>query len=292
MSRVPETGASTECCSVIPCGGVWGVALVWRSSLFSGQMQNLLIQRFKDTFNGTPKWAWPFKPSIPLVGKNYKPGKGLLICASAENLSWLNNAPALRRFQTEKAWNRYRVQYEESGRHSKDFFPDVGIQPMTDGGLFAAGLFVANKYKLQKRAKPRSFLETIAVTNWCKFSIKSASNRDYIANIKKLTASLPYVVGELALLQPGVVLIPKPLWVQPALQAAMRGASPRTQFLPVPQFNAMVVNFHLNKYKRSATVLKNKLKYTPLGHWMDELHRINKDNAWRYIAMLDKSTDM
>jgi len=79
-------------------------------------MQNLLIKRFKNTFTGVPPWAWawPFKPSIPLVGKNYKPGKGLLIYASAENLSWLNNAPTPERFRTEDAWNRLRLSRANS----------------------------------------------------------------------------------------------------------------------------------------------------------------------------------
>ena len=44
-----------------------------------------LIQRFKDTFTDVPEWAWPFKPSIPFIGNNYKPENGLLIYASAEN---------------------------------------------------------------------------------------------------------------------------------------------------------------------------------------------------------------
>lgn len=253
-------------------------------------MQDSLVQRFKDTFSGIPKWAWQFKPPVPLVGKNYKPSKGLLIYASAENLAWLSRNTAPERFHSEDAWNRCRVVYEQDGRNSKDFFPDVGIQPVTDGGLFAAGLFVAGKYELPQRAKPRSFLETIAVSNWCKFSIKSPGNTDYLGDVKKLTASLPFVVGELALLQPAVVLIPKAVWTHAILQAAMRGASPRTLFLPVPQFNAMVVNFHLNKYKRSVVQLKKELANTPLARWMENLRRINKNNAWRYIAMLDKST--
>jgi len=249
-------------------------------------MQKALIQRFKNTFTGTPKWAWPFNPPIPLIGKNYRPSKGLLIYASAENLSWLNDTTTPERFRTEEAWNRYRVVYEQNGRDSDDFFPDVGIQPVTDGGLFAAGLFVAEKYGLPQRAKPRSFIETIAVTNWCKFSIKSGTNRDYIRNVKKLIASVPFVVGELALLQPAVVLIPKPVWAHPILQAAMRGASPRTRFLPVPQFNATVVNAHLRKYDRAGRRLKKQLKNTPLAHWMENLRRINRDNSWRFVAML------
>jgi len=251
-------------------------------------MQIALIQRFKDTLSGLPKWAWPFNPPTPLVGKNYKPGKGLLIYASAENLSWLNEKPPPPRFSGNKAWNRYRVVYEQDGRNSSDFFPDVGIQPVSDGGLFAAGLFVADKYGLPQRAKPRTFLETIAVTNWCKFSIKSGTNRDYIHDVKKLTASLPFVVGELALLQPAVVLIPKPVWRHPILQAAMRGTSPQTRFLPVPQFNATVINTHMRKYDRAGKQLKKQLAGTPLAHWMENLRRINRDNAWRFIGMLDE----
>lgn len=253
-------------------------------------MQTALIQRFKDTFSGTPKWAWPFKPSIPLVGKNYKPGKGLLIYASAENLSWLTGTTIPERFRTEDAWNRYRVVYEQSGRDSEDFFPDVGIQPVTDGGLFAAGLFVAGKYGLQQRAKPRTFLETIAVSNWCKFSIEPTS-QDYVADVKKLTASLPFVVGELALLQPAVVIIPKPVWRHPILQAAMRGASPKSKCLPVPQFNSTVVNCHLGKYEHAARQLRKLSAGTPLDRWMENLHRINKNNAWWYIAMLKEATN-
>ena len=255
-------------------------------------MQNILIQRFKVTFNGTPPWAWPFEPPIPLVGRNYRPGKRLLIYASAENLSWFNESTPPPRFSGNKAWNRYRVVYEQSGRYSEDFFPDVGIQPMTDGGLLVAGLFIAGKYGLPQRARPRSFLETIAVSNWCKFSIRSGTNRDYIRDVKKLTASLPFVVGELTVLRPVVVLIPKPVWAHPILQAAMRGASPQSQFLPVPQFNANVVNCHLGKYDRAARRLRKHLRGTPLVCWMEKLRRVNRDNAWRYIALLDKVTHL
>lgn len=256
-------------------------------------MQELLIQRFKDTdtFTGTPTWAWQFKPSIPLVGKNYKPGKGLLIYASAENLSWLNNKHLkpeqeldLKRFQTEAVWNRYRACYEEKGK--TPFFPNVGIQPVTDGGLFTAGLFITSKVGLQQRANPHSFLETIAVTNWCKFSIKSHGNKDYLRDIKKLTASLPFVVGELALLQPAVVLIPQAVWRHPVLKAAMRGASPWSRFLPAMQFNARVVNYHLRDHESAATRLCKLSEDTQLALWMNQLERINPKNAWRYIAML------
>ena len=209
-----------------------------------------------------------------------------MIYASAENLSWLNDEPTPARFKTEKAWNRYRVRCEKAGRCSKDFFPDVGIQPVTDGGLFAAGLFVAEKLGLPIRAHPRTFLETLAVANWCKFSIQSGTNRDYISDVKKLTYSLPYVIDELVVLQPAIVLIPKPVWRHPILRAAMIGASPYTRFMPVPQFNATVVNCHLQKYDRDSRKLKKVLENTILAKWMAHLHGFREENAWRYIAML------
>ena len=258
-------------------------------------MKNLadqLLERFAVTFKfeKAPSWAWKYKPPIPLIGNHYKPGQGLLIYASAENLSWLTTSALPRRFQGQQAWNRYRISYEEQGRDSKSFFPDVGIQPMNDGGLFAAGLFLAQKTGLPTRKSPRAFLETLAVSNWCKFSIKSENNLDYIADTKKLTASLPFVIGELALLQPKIVLVPRQIWRHPILKAAMRGASPCSRFLPVPQFNARVVNIHLQKYDNPAAALKRKSQNTLLAEWMENLNNINQKNAWRYLAVINQPT--
>ena len=183
-----------------------------------------LVNRFKAIFNKPPKWAWQLKPSIPLIGEKYKPGKCLLVYASAENLSWLNGEDPPARFLGEKAYNRYRLCYEEQGRNTDDFFPDVGIQPANDGGLFAAGLFISQKTGLPTRARPRTFLENVAVSNWGKFSIKSKKNEDYIADVRKLTESLPYVISELAVLKPKVVVLQSrsgdtlyfvPLWSVP-----------------------------------------------------------------------------
>lgn len=277
----------------VSCGGAERAALVRRSLCFREQgMEKQLIRRFKKTFTIIPKWAWDFKPSIPLIGQHYKLGKGLLIYASAENLSWLHDSEIPSRFSgKETAWNRYRVRYEENGKHSDAFFPDIGIQPATDGGLFAAGLFVSQKNHLPVRTKPRTFLEQIAVSNWCKFSIEPTS-QDYINDIKKLTESLPFVIGELAVLQPKVALVPKAVWKHSVLQAAMRGASPETLFLAVPQFNARVVNCHLEKYDRPAAKLKRQHRNTPLAVWMENLHRLNKNHAWRYLAMLDEITSI
>ena len=275
----------------VPLGrGLWSglglTLLIFWGTRMVNPLVTELVKRFKAIFNKPPRWAWQLKPSIPLIGEKHKPGKGLVIYASAENLSWLNGQKPPARFLGEKAWNRYRLCYEEQGRNTDDFFPDVGIRPANDGGLFAAGLFIAQKTSLPTRAKPRSFLETIAITNWCKFSIKKKTNRDYVADVRKLTESLPYAISELAVLQPKVALLPKAIWRHAVLRAAMIGASPSTRFLPVPQFNARVVNIHLKRHDRKAARLKRKSAGTPLALWMKKLNRINHDHAWRYVGML------
>ncbi len=246
---------------------------------------NELIRRFQATFAGTPDWAWPFNPPIPLIGKDYRPGHGILIYASAENLSWLNDPSEPVRFMARDAWNRYRVQYNK-GKNSDGFFPTVGIQPVNDGGLLTAGWFIAQKFRLACPIQPRTFLEKNAVSNWCKFSIRSSTNRDYITDIKKLTPSLPYVIGELAVLQPAIVLVPKQIWKHPILSAAMRGASPRSKFIPIPQFNSRVINCHLTGFTTQARRLQRRSAGTPLSRWMAELRSVNRVNAWRYLAML------
>ena len=115
----------------------------------------------------------------------------------------------------------------QQGRSSTDFFPWVGIQPVTDGGLLAAALFVTEQLGQELPTEPRSLLEHISVSNWCKFTIYvPGENKDYIGNIKRSIPSLPYVVGELAVLQPVVVLLPGKAWERPHFRAAMRGRVP------------------------------------------------------------------
>jgi len=271
--------------------GVLGAAVVRRSLSFRDAMLTKeLIRRFQATFDQTPEWAWPYYPSIPLIGSGYRSGRSILIYASAENLSWIAKLGQIppARFTTNNAWNRYRVKYEAEGRNSPAFFPDVGIQPVNDGGLLAAGLFIARKLRLACPVRPRRFLEKIAVTNWCKFSIRSDTNHDYISDISRLTPSLPFVVGELAVLRPAVALMPNRVWKHPILSAAMRGASPETRFIPVPQFNTTVVNCHLTEYDRSARRLQRQSAGTSLAKWMAELRSFTPGNAWRYLAMLNE----
>ena len=90
-----------------PLGRPWFDAPCFWGTRMANTLVAKLVKRFKTIYTGTPKWAWQFEPSIPLIGKKYKPGNGLLIYASAENLSWLNGQELPARFRGERAYNRY-----------------------------------------------------------------------------------------------------------------------------------------------------------------------------------------
>jgi hypothetical protein len=252
-----------------------------------------LLSEFQALHTGPPEWAWPYAPSIPFIGTEYAVGSGLLVYASAENLAWMYRKPIPDRFSSSRAWDRYRAVYEDEGRNSGDFFPIVGMAPVEDGGLLAAALFIAGKLGLPTADTPRAFLETLAVTNWCKFVIQSKTNQDYVGDLAKLAESLPFVVAELAALRPAVALVPSSLWKRPALAGTMCQASPRTRYIDVPQFNVTVVNCQASMVDghERGQALRERLQATPLGEWMRHLVEFREENAWRYIAWLDAELD-
>lgn len=248
-------------------------------------LEEELISRFMATHKGPPVWPWRYAPSIPLIGRGYKPGRGLLVYASAEYLSWMRNRRH-RRWQFFKepiAWNRYRAQYESLGQEPDPFFPDIGISPVTNGGLLAAALFVAHARRLPKAQKPCGFLEKIAVTNWYKSGVHSRRRQ---AGREKLEKSLPFVEHELKELRPKVAIVPKTIWDRAGVKIAMREASPKTEFLPLYQFVPWVVNKHLERYSSRPKRLRGQPAGRPLAKWMVKLQKLNEANAWRYIAYL------
>ena len=252
-----------------------------------------LISKFQTLYRGAPEWAWDFAPSIPFIGKRYQPGKGLLIYASAENLTWMlddKREEYKRFFLGDLVWNRYRLQYDEMDNPKGHFFPDIGIQPVTNGGLLAAGLFIAQETGIPEENPPRCFLESIAASNWCKYTklAKNGNNKnsDYINKPKYTVKSLSYVVAELTALQPAAVLLPSNVWKDVASRQAMRGASPSTLFMPAPQFSSTVINCNLDKYERGTRQLRKRFAGHVLDSWMNQLIKLNTKNAWRYIAML------
>jgi hypothetical protein len=96
------------CCVVSPLAGTSDAAVVSRSSCSGSpvpttitrgrQLRQRLIRQFQRLFEGPPAGAWPFTPSIPFIGERCRPGCGLLIYASAENLAHVDPAAPERRY--------------------------------------------------------------------------------------------------------------------------------------------------------------------------------------------------
>jgi len=252
-------------------------------------LEQVLQDRFRQMAGGPPEWAWPYPAPIPLAGRNYVPGRGLLVYASAENLAWMDRdkqhqKPRRESFGADVVAVRYRHQYENPQLQVERFFPDVGMAPVSNGGLLCAAYFVLDEIEASVPSSPRALLDLIAVANWCKFVM--LSNVDYVRDREKLRKSLPYVTNELEVLRPHLVIMPKTILGDPDndIYEAMRGASPETTFVGVMQFNAMVVNCHLQRFDDAAAELGSRYASTPLATWMSKLRRVNRDHAWRFLA--------
>jgi hypothetical protein len=267
-------------------------------------LEEELLSQFRAEFGRrdlpAPEWARtmpdgsPIPPAVPLVGPDYTPGQGLLIYAAAENLAWMSRDstsanPRWRSFRSaEVAPLRYRHQYGDPDLQGEaQWYPDVGIAPVSNGGLLCAGLFVLGWHGRPLPTSPDEMLARIALTNWCKFVVTADTNADYVSDEARLSWSLPYVSLELALLRPAFVLLPHRVWAHAPLQREMVAASPETAFVPAPQFNATVVNVALRRYEGRARALRDSNLTTPLGRWMSHIRGISKPNAWRYIACLE-----
>ena len=75
-----------------------------------------------------PSWAYPLPPSIPFIGRNYGRWGGLLVYASAENLSHYRRKPeSIPGFiKDDRKLNRHRASYEED---PGAFSPRVHMAP-------------------------------------------------------------------------------------------------------------------------------------------------------------------
>jgi hypothetical protein len=252
------------------------------------ELRGRLLSGFKALYEEPPEWAWPYPPSIPLVGEAYKPGEGLLVYGSAENFSWMNRTVAPPWFEGAQAWDRYRVQYEALGRHSDDFFPYVGIQPVTDGGLFCVALLISLRYGLAAVETPRPLLEHICLSNVCKFTVRGRTNTDYAGHRPKLAASLPYVVQELQLLRPRCLFLPASTWKRPEVRRQIEAATPATTVVPALQCNPIPIHTRLGAKAAAGESLAKSLAHRPLPAWVKQSKRIRPEKLWNYLAHVDE----
>ncbi len=249
-----------------------------------------LFTRYRTLFTDPPEWAFPLQPSIPFVGAAYEGSSPrIAVYASAENLSHYERGGERPPFTVgERAWDRHRGAFE-SGRPG--FFPFIHIAPVENGSLLCAALYVLQEHLHGPPPRsPADFAETLAIANLGKFSIRTDGrpNRDYAGDAARLGASLPYFRADLEILRPDVILLPRTMLRHRAVSSALADVLPDALVLPIPQFNATVVNVHLARHAARAAALQARLAGTPLAAWMAELRGYAPGFAWRFLVEVDE----
>ena len=257
---------------------------------YMSDLRKQLLARYLSEDPEPPSWAKNCWAPIPLVGRQFRGDSSVLVYASAEHLEWLDNPEERDKalYEGKAGMDRHRAMLTRNGIPPGKYFPKVGISPVSSGALLCAAHFVTLKIGRLPIAgeEPAAFLENICVANWCKFTLK-ANSKDYPDDLNKLSNSLRFVIADLELLRPRVVLLPSRIWRHSTVSVAMQRAAPATLFVPVPQFLPAVVNRHLAAWEDAARSLERSHRQTALGSWMKKLAGLNHHNAWRYVAWLD-----
>lgn len=234
-------------------------------------MEEKLLELYKQIFEGKqnrPVWAvHKTTPGldhelihcpIPFVGQSYdRQETNLLLYASAENLSSYNARKKDYLDCDDYAINRHRNSFHESVSNPDTFFPNVHIQPVNDGCLAIAALYIYLKFQNFDKRCPAEFLENIALANYCKYSIQSSSarsggrNQDYAGNPDYLAESHAYIEHDIKILKPDYIIMPKTIyWTDRDFIDRIRG---NARIIPIYQINARNINLRIGeKYPKRA----------------------------------------
>ena len=221
--------------------------------------ENLLnaYQKIRGGMKNEPAWAVHRCDSptqlvhctIPFIGKDYAHQKfRILLYASAENLSgyngWLDNASV--------ADDRHRGWYNQWQKGTADnvkFYPDVHLQPVTDGPLLLAAYYIASQLSPQygQNLEPTAFMEKIAFGNYGKYSIEGARNKDYARVKGKLAMSHSYIEQDVSILQPDLMILPKTILnTDHHFLSSLQGLTPKSlHFCGIMQLNKRTLSSNI-----------------------------------------------
>lgn len=241
---------------------------------------------YSDIGLAAPAWAYPLRPSIPFVGKNYGRWGGLLVYGSAENLAQYQGGrkPRPPYLEDGRAGDRHRAALECEKR---GFFPFVHMAPFDNGSLLVAIWYYLSQVGAGPPDDPYELIESIAAANFCKFSIGSETNKDHAGDGERVGISVPYVREDLRALEPAAVFLPRTIWNQSAVQITLLETAPKTRFIALPQFNAQVVNLHLARHEGRAQALATRMKGTVLASWVDRLRGYGAGRPYRFLVEID-----
>lgn len=198
----------------------------------------------------TPAWAVHKKSPpdelvhcpIPFVGKDYPTAPiKILLYASAENLCGYNGYLDC----DDIALDRHRRWFNESAARQDSFFPNVHIEPISDGCLATVAFYIYSKLAVAENISPSEFLERICFANYCKYTIQSASNVDYASDPKKLAESREYIASDTAILCPDIIIMPRSIYKYE--KEFISGISGGAMIIPIFQINCRTINCQISK---------------------------------------------
>jgi hypothetical protein len=262
---------------------------------------DLLKKKYIELFSAEenrPTWAKReygsdniIHPSIPFVGKHFKQTR-ILLYASAENLTKNDGSLDLgekKASECEHVLNRHRAYFEKPAV----LFPNVHIQPLTDGGLVNVIGYVAMKLCPDFHFRtPRELLEGVAFANFGKFTIENGSkkkNADYANDYVKLSASCDYIQADLEILAPEILIMPKAIYGHKRIKECIGALLPNVKVIPIFQIS----HYNINRKDRIKKFSKKEGSKLPvLNDWHGEFGGILKgktrENFYSFYTYLDE----
>lgn len=232
-------------------------------------------------------------PSIPFIGNDYYSSLWkIVVYASAENLTHYEKDNPRKLLESDDAWNRHRIIFDEYKKSKKSsFFPCFHIAPVENGGLLCALQYVRFLLGLDTNLSPYRLSEISSFANFGKFSISSkltaGKNSDYAGNKSKLALSIPYFTADLMVLKPDVLILPHVILRDKLVKQTIDEVIPNAVVLGLMQCNPRVMNFHLRDYEKRSSVIREEisLRFPELVRWTEEICEANlRKRFYRYYA--------
>lgn len=220
-------------------------------------------------------------PAVPFVGSEY--GSELpkvLIYGSAENLTHLvkkykeptpEHAPANRNRQNFEQWKSegYSSRWKPS---SNNFFPWVHMSPVSDGSLPTVARYLL---ELTGNAgfsrSPERFLQQVAVVNYGKYSLKGSRNSDYASSSQKLRVSEPFILKDLEIVRPDIVMIPRTIFSKSFQKLIGSSEFQPTIVWRILQTNARVINTQVKKKLKEVGAPQGQERDAWLEEWLEHI---------------------
>ena len=248
------------------------------------------------------------RPAIPFVGHKFaEQTPRILVYASAENLAnYYPGSEAERPWMDhdEVAMTRHLVRFEES-KTDPNFFPDVHIQPMYDGTLATAVLYIASQYMDITGLTPRDFYERIAIANCSKYTKETERQRNIrLYGINEgsdkntdptqmpakearafIQASYPFLEADIKTLCPDIVILPQKLYEMNRQFWENAGGKKKPQMIGIYQLGPIPINCTISKnekYRKNENTL-----HPTVRHWLDNIRRVSKNNYLYVFGYLD-----